>query len=141
MHHVGFIVKDMDRALEYYRCLGIDTTGPEFTLKVKSKKARIKIKSVRIGSVEMEFLEPVEGETMQSDFLNKHGEGIQHLAFVVEDLDKEVDELVGQGVKLMFKQDLSDGSKYAYFDIGKIGDLRLELVQLSQGDKTPGNGR
>jgi len=135
IRHLGFIVEDMDTAVRYYESLGIATIGPESTMEMPNK-AKIKVRFVQIGSIAIEFFQPVSGESMQRDFLNKHGEGIQHMGFAVADIDKEVDELVGRGVKLMFRGDMLNGSRIAYFDTGKIGDVLIELVQPTGGVET-----
>jgi len=82
----------------------------------------------------LEFFQPVEGESMQLDFLRKHGEGIQHMAFVVADIDAEVDDLVSKGIKLIFRADMPTGIRIAYFDTGQIGDVPIELVQQTEKD-------
>ncbi len=82
----------------------------------------------------LEFFQPVEGESMQLAFLKKHGEGIQHMAFTVADIDAEVDDLVSQGVKLIFRADMPTGTRIAYFDTGQIGDFVIELVQPPEKD-------
>jgi catechol 2,3-dioxygenase-like lactoylglutathione lyase family enzyme len=71
---------------------------------------------------------------MQLAFLRKHGEGIQHMAFSVTDIDAEVDDLLGKGVKLVFRGDMPTGTRIAYFDTGKIGDFLIELVQPAEKD-------
>jgi methylmalonyl-CoA/ethylmalonyl-CoA epimerase len=130
LHHVGFVVGDMDRALDYYRSLGFDTSGPEHHIDFPKKQAEIKVRLVPTGDTEIEFLEPSGGETMQSQFLARHGEGIQHLAFVVDDIEQEVAALVEKGAKLMFNQEVPGKGRYAYFNTGDIGDVRLELIQF-----------
>ena len=71
---------------------------------------------------------------MQLTFLRKHGEGIQHMAFTVSDIDVEVNDLLGKGVKLVFRRDMPTGTRIAYFDTGKIGDFLIELVQPAEKD-------
>ncbi len=133
-HHVGVIVSDMDRAVDYYKSLGIATVGSELPLMQMPNGAKLKVRFAQIGSIVLEFFQPVEGESMQLDFLRKHGEGIQHMAFVVADIDAEVDDLVSKGVKLMFQADIPNGSRIAFFDTGQIGDVPIELVQQVEKD-------
>ena len=132
MHHVGFIVRDMDKAIKLYETLGAVTLGPEAVLKVESKGGEMRIRSVQMGSIQIEFIMPVKGDTMQGQYLKEHGEGIQHMAYTVDNLDKEVDQLMVRGLKPMFKKDLPNGSRYAYFKTGSPGDVRLELIQLAK---------
>jgi len=39
-------------------------------------------------------------------------------------------------VKLMFRGDIPNGSRIAYFATGKIGDVVIELVQPARGTDT-----
>jgi len=136
LRHLGFIVKDMDQTIDYYRSLGIATIGPELPImQNEDKEPMLKVRFIRIGSIDIEFFQPVATGTRQHDFLTKHGEGIQHMAFAVDDIDKEVDELTGQGVKLLLRGGAPNGSRIAYFDTGKIGDFLIELVQPANENK------
>ena len=130
LRHVGFVVQNMDRAVEYYESLGIGTVGPEIIRERGS--ARLKVRHVQIGSGEFEFFQPLDGESLQSEFLRDHGEGIQHIAFTVADIDREAKELAERGIKMIFRKDAPSGNKIAYFDTGKIGDVIIELVQPFQ---------
>ncbi len=132
MHHIGFIVRDMDNAIKLYETLGGVTLGAEAVLKVESKGAEMRIRSMKMGSIEIEFIMPVKGDTMQSQYLAEHGEGIQHIAYTVDNLDKEVEKLAASELKPMFKKDLPGGSRYAYFKTGSPGDVRLELIQMAK---------
>ena len=131
VRHLGFIVKDLKAATQYYESLGIATIGPESIMDMPDG-AKTKVCFTQIGSMVIVFMQPLEGESMHSDFLRKHGEGIQHIAFAVDDVNQEVDELVQRGAKLLFRGDMPNGSKIAYFDTGKIGDVLTELVEPAQ---------
>ncbi len=134
IHHLGFIVSDMDKTIEYYKSLGIATVGRELPLMQSPNGVKMKARFAQIGSIVLEFFQPVEGESMQLDFLRKHGEGIQHMAFAVADIDAEVDDLVSKDVKLIFRADMPTGTRIAYFDTGQIGDFLIELAQPGEKD-------
>ena len=129
IRHVGFVVDDLDKTISYYQSLDIATMGPEATFESPDKKGRIRGRFAQTGSMDIEFIEPVQGDSLHREFLNKHGDGINHIAFTVEDINQEVDELVGRGVKLVCRGETPDGIKFAFFDTGKIGDVLIELVQ------------
>ena len=134
IHHLGFVVGDMDKTIEYYKSLGIATVGRELPLMQSPNGVKMKVRFAQIGSIVLEFFQPVEGESMQLKFLRKHGEGIQHMAFAVADIDAEVNDLVSKGVKLIFRADMPTGSRIAYFDTGQIGDILIELIQQAEKD-------
>ncbi len=135
IHHLGVIVSDMDKAIEYYKSLGIATIGRELPLsQTSTNEVKMKARFAQIGSIVLEFFQPVEGESMQLAFLRKHGEGIQHMAFAVADIDAEVNDLVSRGVKLIFRADMPTGSRIAYFDTGQKGDILIEIIQRAEKD-------
>ena len=131
IRHLGFIVNDMDKAIEYYKSLGIATVGPERLMPVPDG-GKLKVRFAQIGSLVLVFFQPVEGESIQLDFLRKHGEGIQHIAFAVSDIDAEVNDLLTKGVNIVFRGDMPNGSRIVYFDTGKVGDVLIELVQPAE---------
>ena len=116
--------------MEYYESLGIGTFGPEIIR--EHDGAILKGRHILVGSTDIEFYQPIGGESVQSEFLRQHGEAIQHIAFNVADIDSEAEELAKRGVKMIFKKYHPGGNKIAYFDIGKIGNIFLELVQPFQ---------
>jgi methylmalonyl-CoA/ethylmalonyl-CoA epimerase len=134
IHHLGFIVSDIDKAIELYKSLGVATIGRELPVVQSRKGAKLKARFVQIGSLILEFFQPIEGEDMQSEFFRKHGAGIQHIGFTVADLDAEADALAKNNVKLLSRIDYPTGTHIAYFDTAKIGDVLIELIQPSDKD-------
>ena len=136
--HIGVVVRDMDKAVEYYQSLGIATIAPEHTADNKSldlmvygkpadPRLKIKIRMVQIGPVTLELLQPVEGESPHKEFLDSKGEGAHHIAFTVDDLEKERANLVEKGTPIMLTR--KDQDSFAYFDIRKVGNIVIELIQ------------
>lgn len=132
--HVGIVVRDMDKAIEYYQSLGI---GPfkSLNLIVSERKIRgrtvgnvsNKIRLCQIGSIQLELLQPVEGESIQKEFLETRGEGVDHLGFFVNDIDREVAKLVKAGFKVITSVDFLNGGGVVYLDTGKVGGVLFEL--------------
>jgi hypothetical protein len=46
---------------------------------------RMRLAFLQAGPVQVEFIQPLEGENIYSDFLAEHGEGIHHILFEVDD--------------------------------------------------------
>jgi len=124
---MGVVVRDVDEAVEYYQSLGIvDKATDRITM--EGKKAKLVGRFIHIGSLRIEFWQPVRGETVQQEFLNSRGEGVNHLAFHVDDLDREKDKLVEKGIPVVFS--VKDQNGYmAYFDARKVGNILIELAQ------------
>ena len=124
----------MDRVIEHYSSLGIARIGRELPVSQSRKGAKLKARFVQIGSLIIEFFQPIEGEDTQSAFLRKHGDGIEHIGFTVANLDTEANALAKSGVKLMSRINYPNGTYMAYFDTSKVGDVLIELVQPSDKD-------
>ena len=59
------------------------------------------------------------------------GEGIQHIACAVEDVQKEVDTLTEQGVEVLLRAKFPEGGGVAYCDLG-VGNIVVELIERNQ---------
>jgi len=131
---VGVVVRDMDKAIERLSSLGIGPFEPKVIppntkewFRDKPLDANLKLSSAKIGEVEIELIQPVEGESPHKEFLDSKGEGIQHIACAVSDVDKEVAKLTKQGVGVLLRARWQDGG-VAYLDLGVAG-LIIELIQ------------
>jgi len=133
VHHVGAIVNDMEKAVEYYKSLGI-TVGRDMGVVPTRTGAKVKARWAQMGPLLLELFQPIEGEDIQLEFLREHGEGIAHIGFIVADINAEVDDLVSKGAKLLFRIDHPTGTSIAYFDTRQVGGFIIELVQPSDKD-------
>ena len=131
---VGVVVKDLDKAVERLSSLGIGPFTPtllppdaEQWFRGKPVDAKVKISGARLGEIVLELIQPVGRESPHQEFLDSKGEGIQHIAFAVDDLDREVARLAKQGVSVLFSANLRD-VRVAYLDLG-VGGLIIELIQ------------
>ena len=133
LHHIAVIVRDIDKAVEYYQSLGIASVGREVVF--PEAKPKIRAKFVQIGSVPIEFIQPIEGESSNyKEFLDSKGEGVQHIAFAVDNLDEESAKLEGKGVSVIVKgkAPAAFGSSTAHFDTRQVGDFAIQLIQEAE---------
>lgn len=138
LHHIGVVVKDVDKATGYLSSLGIGPFDfspppppPKMDIRFRGKPADYKLKGsmVNAGPVKIELLQPVEGESPMSEFLAKKGEGVQHLGFAVDNIEEEVDKLVSKGVKVLMEGKW-EGGGFVFFETDETGGLTIELLQL-----------
>ena len=138
LHHVGIVVKGIEKASEYYMStFGI---GPfpireahmeGVLLRGRPVSPRIKVGSAQSGDVQIELIQPVEGESVYAEFLSTHGEGLHHLGFIVSDFDAEMAKLTALGIKPIFTRKSARNS-FAYLDTDKVGGVIFEILQLHQ---------
>ncbi|WP_438495895.1 VOC family protein [Paenibacillus sp. IHBB 3054] len=94
-------------------------------------EARSKLAFFDMGSLQLELIEPDHQPSTWRDYLNEHGEGPHHIAFVIEGMQEKIMLLEGRGFPLQQKGEY-DGGRYAYMDTFK--ELKV-LVELLENDK------
>ncbi|KAA1177540.1 VOC family protein [Paenibacillus sp. B2(2019)] len=97
-------------------------------------QARAKLAFFDMGSLQLELIEPDHEPSTWRDYLNEHGEGPHHIAFVVEGMKEKIMLLEGKGFPLQQKGEYT-GGRYAYMDTFK--ELQV-IVELLENDKDNG---
>jgi methylmalonyl-CoA/ethylmalonyl-CoA epimerase len=69
---------------------------------------------------------------VQREFLEKRGEGVNHLGFVVEDLEGAVSRLTERGFRVVSRGRVAHGGAFAYFDTDRVGGIIFELIKLPE---------
>jgi methylmalonyl-CoA/ethylmalonyl-CoA epimerase len=124
--HVSIAVSNLEEGLKTYEnLLGIKPSHIE-----EVPDQGIKAAMIMVGDIEIELIEPTNPDSGVAKFIEKKGEGVHHICFEVDDVDKELESLAARGVDLIDKQ----GRKGL---AGKIGFLhprstRGVLVELAQ---------
>ena len=99
IEHIGIAVTSLDEAIPFYeKVLGLDCYSIE---EVKDQK--VKTAFFKLGQTKIELLEPTDPESTVAKFISKKGEGIHHIAFAVNDIDRKLKEVEEKGVKLIDK--------------------------------------
>lgn len=149
--HIGIVVRDMDQAIDYYT--SVFGMGPfdvsifefkEFEYKGKKAPARVKAGLAHFGDVFIELVQVLEGETPHTDFLKRHGEGIQHIAFRVKGMESILADLAGKGIHPLLNYKLPVGQPEAkeagqqlqlhevYLDSERIGGAMIQLMEFKK---------
>ena len=136
---IAIVVADLEKAIEYYeRTIGLGPFrrvekdfDPVFYRgeKISSKWL---LAFAAMGPTQYELIQPVSGPSLYREFLERHGEGLHHLGFYVDDLDERVARYrqISIGV-LMEGRDATVA--FAYLDTVKVGGVIFELIER----KTP----
>ncbi|MFC1931588.1 VOC family protein [Chloroflexota bacterium] len=150
---VGIVVKDIQKTIEAY--WNIFSIGPweindyeypaiyDRTYCGKPAWARERTARALIGDVELELIQVIDGESIHSDYLNAHGEGLHHLRFAVDDLRKATKTLTEQGFVSLQSGKYGSTQEMTGFDYMYINPLHCiwEIYQHRKGeehDKCPG---
>ncbi|MGD0780267.1 MAG: VOC family protein [Dehalococcoidales bacterium] len=135
--HIGVVVRDMNKTIARLEALGIGPFKPRI-LPPDAKETyrgkpfipnqRVTIQITQIGNMELELIQPINGESPHQEFLDKKGEGIQHLGFIVDNLQEDVKRLTTKGSEILLTAQFKGGGGVAYLDLDTAG-LIVELVQ------------
>lgn len=97
--HIGIAVKDLEAGIAFYQSLGLELEGIE---EVPSQK--VKVAFLPCGDTRIELLCPTSEDSAVAKFIEKKGEGIQHIAFAVDDLPQALAESEAKGITLIDKE-------------------------------------
>jgi methylmalonyl-CoA/ethylmalonyl-CoA epimerase len=134
VHHVGVVVEDMEKAVKHYQSLGmgpfepLEVTPAEGVFRGKTLITTPIIRMGTVGGIVIELLQPTEEESLIKEFFEAKGEGIHHIAFLVDDIDEETDRLVKKGFEVISSRKFGEGG-CAFFDTGKVGGVFIELFR------------
>jgi methylmalonyl-CoA/ethylmalonyl-CoA epimerase len=99
IEHLGIAVKSLEQSIPYYeQILGLKCYAVEEVADQKVKTAFFKA-----GQTKIELLEPTGPESAVAKFIEKRGEGIHHIAFAVDNVQKSLDEIAEKGVQIIDK--------------------------------------
>ncbi len=131
---IGIVVKDIEKTASYYTStFGIgpfsihDIKIDGVILRGKPISLNMKVAFAQSGPIQVELIQPVEGENLYTEFLASKGEGLHHLAFEVEDLKATLTELAKDGIEPVFHHDLGFAA-FAYVNSDRIGGVIIELL-------------
>lgn len=125
--HIGVAVKNLDAVLKFYEeNLGMHVHGTE-----ENAEQQVKVGFVPVGDTEIEFLESISPAGAIAKFIEKNGEGIQHIALRVDNIEQALQELKDKGVKLLNEQPRigAGGSKIAFIHPKSTFGTLVELCE------------
>lgn len=137
---IGIVVRDAEKTAKMYeKVFGIKPTSTVITdtvdiakteYKGSSTKARAKLIFFKMGSVDIELIEPDSEPSTWREFLDKYGEGVHHIAFQIKGMKDTVVVLEANGMPLVQKGEYT-GGRYAYIDA--MDKLKV-IVELLEND-------
>jgi len=125
--HVGIAVKDLDEAIHVYRdILGFKLEGVH-----TMNERMLKIAFFSLGESRIELLQPLSPDSTVAKFLETRGEGIQHLAVKVKNVEATLEEFKRKGVVLIDEKPRTGalGNKMAFVHPKSTRGVLLELVE------------
>ncbi|MPM58169.1 hypothetical protein SDC9_104998 [bioreactor metagenome] len=127
LDHVGIAVKDLEQAKKFYtEVLGMTAMGEEVV-----EQQKVKVCFIPCGDSEVELLESTSPDGPIAKFIEKNGEGIQHVAIRVDDINAALEDLKAKGVRLIDQEPRygAGGASIAFIHPKATGGILLELSE------------
>ncbi|MFZ5943804.1 MAG: methylmalonyl-CoA epimerase [Bacillota bacterium] len=125
--HIGIAVSNLEESLKFYtQVLGLKSEGTEV---VEEQKVRVAF--LPCGDSELELLESTSPDGPIAKFIEKNGEGVQHIALRVENIEAALEYLKEQGVRLIDEKPRygAGGAKIAFLHPKGTKGVLLELSE------------
>ena len=126
---IAVAVENVEDATRIYeKILGIKSGHDEV---VKDQGVKTRFFPVGGGPTTVEALEPLGPDTPVGKFLAKRGPGVHHIAFRVDDLDKELARLKRLDIKLIDSEPRlgAEGKRIAFIHPKETGGVLIELCE------------
>ncbi len=127
LDHIGIAVKNLDETLKFYTdVLGLELQGTEV---VEDQKVRVAF--LPVGDTEIELLESTSPDGPIAKFIEKNGEGMQHMAFKVDNIEEAIAYMLEKGLRMIDETPRygAGGAKIAFVHPKSSNRVLVELSE------------
>ncbi len=125
--HIGVAVKSIETGKRFWKdILGLDFEGSETV-----EEQKVTTAFFPVGDSEVELLESIDPDGPIARYLEKKGEGIQHVAFRVDNIEASLKELKEKGIRLIDEKPRkgAGGAKIAFLHPKSTNGVLVELCE------------
>lgn len=128
--HVGIAVKNLKEASRRFRDLLDVKELPGQSISSEN----VDVAMFDIGGAKVELIESRDAASALSKFIEKRGEGIHHLSFEVDNLEKELARLREKGFQVLegYPRPGADGFQVAFLHPRATYGVLIELSQKTR---------
>jgi methylmalonyl-CoA/ethylmalonyl-CoA epimerase len=134
-YQLGYVYKDVEsRSKIMENCVGaskfVNFEPVYVNINYRGIDRKIKMKSAfgQIFGTQIELLQPVEGDSIYTEFLDGGKEGFHHIAYQIDNISAYIDKFKEQGINII-QSGLLVTQLYAYMDTEKILGIIIEFIE------------
>ena len=130
LSHIGIAVKNLMQSTDTFQKL----FGSKDIHLESVPDQKVNIAMLDTNGIHIELLEGTSADSPISKFIEKRGEGIHHLSFTVDDIEKELSRLKSEGFQLIDEKPRvgAGGNLIAFIHPKSTNGV---LIELNQKDK------
>lgn len=127
--HVAIVVEDLDEALEFWQ----DSLGLKLEHVEDVPDQHSIVAFLPSGHSEVELVRPTSDDSGIARYLAKHGPGVHHICFEVEDIEEALAALRARGLRLINEEPMigTGGKRIAFIHPKSAHGVLIELYELS----------
>ncbi len=125
--HIGIAVSDLEESIKFYEdVLGLKLHGTEVV-----EEQQVKVAFLPVGDTEVELLAATTPDSPIAKFIEKKGQGIQHIAFRVDDIEAALAEMKAKGIRLIDEEPRygAGGARIAFLHPKATNGVLIELCE------------
>ncbi len=125
--HIGIAVKGIEQAGKFYT----DVLGLKIEDVENVADQKVNVAFIPITDSEVELLESTDPDGPVAKYISARGEGVQHIAFRVENIDKALEELKEGGVRLIDQTPRkgAGGARIAFIHPKETNGVLVEICE------------
>ncbi len=125
--HIGIAVNSIEQAGKFYT----DILGLKIVDIENVADQKVNVAFIPITDSEVELLESTDPDGPIAKFIKARGEGIQHIAFRVENLEEALEELKKKGIRLIDERPRkgAGGARIAFIHPKETNGVLVELCE------------
>jgi len=133
IEHIAIAVRSLDDSIRLYE----DVFGFKCYLIEEVKDQKVRTAFFKVGETKIELLESTEAGGPVGKFIEKHGEGIHHIAFAVDDVGKSLKESEEKGIEAIdkSKRQGAEGFDIAFLHPKSTHGVLIEFCEKKTKDK------
>ena len=127
IEHIGIAVKDIEKSNQLFKAL-----FDKAHYKIEDVESEgVKTSFFKCGPNKIELLQATKDDSPIAKFIEKKGEGIHHIAFAVDNIEKEITRLTKEGFEMIHKSPKAgaDGKIIAFLHPKSTNGVLIELCQ------------
>lgn len=125
--HIGIAVNNLEESIKFYEeVLGLKLHGTEVV-----EEQKVKVAFLPVGDTEVELLEATAPDSPIAKFIEAKGQGVQHIAFKVEDIEAALEEMRAKGIRLIDEKPRygAGGARIAFLHPKSTNGVLIELCE------------